>query len=135
MNVGTLYELLDRLPERCDDFTVRFTLHDRSQWIQPECWHIDEEGDLILTLWSQGEVPDEVQEYTVYGLKDLLAGHWNDNQDDEDDMVFDWRDVYVMDKDYDEYSDEEDTTYYDILNHRFSINWKRDRVDVFMAYN
>lgn len=36
MNAGTFYELLDRLPEKFDDFIVRFTLHDRSMWTQPE---------------------------------------------------------------------------------------------------
>ena len=135
MNVGTLYELLDRLPERCDYFTVRFTLHDRSEWIQPECFHIDDDGDLILTIWSKDEGPDKVNVFTVDRLKKLLDGYWNDTEDDEDEMVFNWRDIYVMGKDYDEYSDEEDTTYYDILNHMFSINWKRGRVDIFIDYN
>ena len=40
MTVGTLYKLLDRLPERCDDFVVRFTLFDRTNWIQPDCAEI-----------------------------------------------------------------------------------------------
>ena len=133
MNVGTLYELLDRLPERCDDFTVRFTLHDRTNWIQPEYGTVDVEGDLILTIWNDDDDHDD-EEYTVDGLKDLLDGYWNDDCD-ESQKIYDWREVYVRDVDTDEYTGEEDSTYYDILDDRFEINWKRERVDVFMEYS
>ena len=133
MNVGTLYELLDRLPERCDDFTVRFTLHDRTDWIQPECWRVDDDDDLILTLWNDDEDHDD-DEYTVDRLKDLLDGYWNDDCD-EGQEIYDWREVYVEDVETGEYTGEEDSTYYDILDDRFEINWKRERVDVFLEYN
>ena len=133
MSVGTLYELLDRLPERSDDFTVWFTLRDCSGRIQPECWRIDDDGDLLLKLWNDDEEHDG-DEYTVDRLKDLLDGYWNDEEDNEDECVYDWRDVYVADGHVDEYGDE-DYTYYDILDDRFEINWKHERVDVFMEYN
>lgn len=133
MNVGTLYELLDRLPERCDDFVVRFTLHDRTYWIQPECSHVDDEGDLILTLFKDDDDHDD-DEYTIDSLKDLLDGYWND-ECDEGQEVYDWREVYVMDIEAGDYYDYEDGDYYDILDDRFEINWKRGRVDIFIDYN
>lgn len=133
MNVGTLYELLDRLPERCDGFTVRFTLHDRTDWVQPECWRVDDEGDLILSVWNDGEDHDD-DEYTVDGLKDLLDGYWNDDCE-EGQEIYDWQEVYLEDVETDEYTGDEDSTYYDILEDRFQINWKRERVDAFMEYN
>ena len=132
MNVGTLYELLDRLPERCDYFKVRFTRHDRTEWVQPECWKVDD-GDLILSLWNDGEDHDD-DEYTVDGLKDLLDGYWNDDCE-EGQEIYDWQEVYLEDVETDEYTGDEDSTYYDILDDRFQINWKRERVDVFMEYN
>ena len=131
MNVGTLYELLDRLPERCDYFTVRFTLHDRSEWYQTECWHVDDDDDLILTRWYDD---DDHDAYTVDRLKDLLDGYWND-ECDEGQEVYVWRDVYFMSKVKDEYDDYTEGDYYDILDDRFEINWKRERVDVFIEYN
>ena len=138
MNVGTFYELLDRLPERCDDFKVRFTLHDRTNWIQPECWHVDDDGDLILTLWDDDEDHDD-DEYTIDRLKDLLDGYWND-ECDEDQEIYDWREVYIEDFEWigngDQYGPRDRcNTYYDILDDRFEINWKRERVDVFIEYN
>ena len=48
MNAATLYELLDRLPKRCDDFTVRFTLRDRAVWFQPDSWEIDDDNDVLF---------------------------------------------------------------------------------------
>ena len=130
MTVGTLYKLLDRLPERCDDFVVRFTLFDRTNWIQPECWYIDDDGDLILTIWGRdGDDDSDYNDYTVSSLKDLLDG----GEDDAEDSVESWQKVYVMDKDYDEDGDEDDT-WYDILDNRCFINWKRERVDALMEY-
>ena len=120
MNVGTLYELLDRLPERCDDFIVRFTLRDRSEWIQPDSWEIDADNDLLFELYD-----DDCERYTVCDLKDIL--------DDED--VYADADVYVKDEEEDEYTGDKTETYYDVLDDRFEINWKRERVDVFMEYN
>ena len=122
MKAATLYELLDRLPERGDDFMVRFTLHDRSEWIQPECWCIDNDGDLLLELWNDDDNHDG---YTVCDLKAIL--------DDED--VYADLEVYVKDEEDDEYTGDIDETYYDVLDDRFEINWKRERVDVFMEYN
>lgn len=107
-----LHELLDRLPYACDDFKVRFTLRDRSVWIQPEGWHIDDDGDLILDAEN-----DDGVVYSVYELKDLL--------DEGGDSDFNYgSDVYIYDND--------DGPFYEPLDERFYINWKRERVDVFM---
>ena len=123
MNVGTLYELLDRLPESCDDFTVRFTPRDRSDWIQPECWRVVEGDCLILTVWDDGEGHDDDNQ-TVDRLKDLLDGYWNDECEEEDEVYF-YQYVYV----------ECDGIWHDILDDRFEINWKRERVDIFVSYD
>ena len=130
MNVGTLYELLDRLPERCDDFIVRFTSHDRSYWFQPGCegWIVDEDRDLLLSLWGE-DAADDV--YTVYQLKDLLGGCYNDECADGQE-IGDWMKVYVERVVLGDDCDVEDRVYYDVLDDRFEINWKRGRVDVFI---
>lgn len=133
MNVGTLYEMLDRLPVRCDDFIVRFTSHDRSYWFQSGCegWIVDEDRDLLLSLWGE-DAADDV--YTVEQLKDLLEGYCNDECADGQE-VFDWMTVYiervVLDDDY----EVDDRVYYEILDDRFEVNWKRGRVDVFIEYD
>lgn len=38
MNGAELYEMLDRLPDACDDFIVRFTTRDRTEWVEPQAW-------------------------------------------------------------------------------------------------
>lgn len=127
MNVGTLYELLDRLPERCDDFTVRFTLHDRSEWIQPECWHVTVAGDLMLNVFDD----DYHEEFTVLRLKNILDGCENGGVDDngvEQEIYID-QDVFVVT------GEDEETDYCYIVNDRFEINWKRERVDAFIEYD
>jgi hypothetical protein len=125
MNVGMLYELLDRLPARCDQFKVRFSLVDRAFWIQSECWYVDEDDDLIFSIYTD----EDHEEFTVEEVKDILSGTWNDEYDDQD--VFDWQEVYIEDVDDDE-DDGEIKTYYEIIANRFQINWKRQRVDVFI---
>ena len=49
--------------------------------------------------------------------------------------IYDWREVYVQDIEEDEYGDYAGGDYYDVLDDRFEINWKRERVDVFIEYN
>ena len=38
MNGAELYEMLDRLPDACDDFIVRFTTRDRTEWVELQAW-------------------------------------------------------------------------------------------------
>ena len=120
MTVGELYELLDRLPYACDDFTVRFTTRDRGAWIQPECWRVDDDGDLILNLWQDGEGHDA---YTVDELKDLLDDDWSESDYDEP-LFWDSTDVYIHNND--------GGLFYSPQFARCYINWKRERVDVWM---
>lgn len=119
MNAAELYDLLDRLPYACDDFIVRFTTHDRTEWVQPEGWHCDDDGDLILAPHV-----DESSEMTVDRLKRLLDGGNNDwcysgNE------VYNEAIVYICDGDGDDYA-------WEPTFERFSINWKRERVDIWM---
>lgn len=120
MCVGEFYEMLDSLPEGCDGFDVRFTTHNRSVWIYPVGYHIDSDGDLCIN--SAYDADDNRDTYTVDDLKELLSGDWNN----ECEYVEDDMDVYAEYRDYDE------SEYYLVLNHRFWINWKRGRVDVFI---
>ena len=71
---------------------------------------------------NDGEDHDD-DEYTVDGLKDLLDGRWNDDCN-EGQEIDNWREVYV---------DMADGDLYNILRDRFEINWKRERVDVFIV--
>ena len=120
MTVGELYELLDRLPYACDDFKVRFTTRNRGKWIQPECWRVDDDGDLILTLWQDG---DDHEGYTVDRLKGLLDYDWDDSDYDEP-LFYDDANVYI--------SDDDGGPFYSPEFARCDINWKRERVDVWM---
>lgn len=120
MSVGEFYEMLDALPYRCGNFDVRFTTHDRSTWMKAVSCCVDSDDDLCL----QSKYDDEDNEacYTVNGLKELLSGEMNDGYDDVENSM----DVYA------EYRDYDDSEYHLVLNHRFWINWKRRRVDVFI---
>lgn len=123
MCVGEFYEMLDSLPEACDNFDVRFTTHNRSVWIYPDGYGVDGDGDLCIN--STYDADDNRDTYTVDDLKELLSGDWNN----ESDYVEDDMDVYA------EYRDYDGSEYYLVLNHRFWINWKRKRVDVFIQDN
>lgn len=120
MCVGEFYEMLDSLPEACDDFDVRFTTHDRSTWMAAVSYCVDSDGDLCL----QSAYDDEDNEcgYTVDDLKELLSGERNDGYDDVKNSM----DVYA------EYRNYDDSEYHLVLSRRFWINWKRRRVDVFI---
>ena len=55
MNAGTFYELLDRLPARCDNFRVCFTTHDRSESFIPTKWLINQSDDEVaICRWLKG---------------------------------------------------------------------------------
>ena len=92
---------------------------------------VDENRDLLLSLWGEDDAADV---YTVDQLKDLLDGYFNDVCADGQE-VFDWMKIYiervVLGDDY----EVEDRVYYDVLDNRFEINWKRGRVDVFIGCN
>lgn len=123
MCVGEFYEMLDSLPEKCDDFDVRFTTHNRSTWMHSFSYNVDGDGDLCIM--SAVDDDDNDDSYTVTDLKELLSGNWNTEYECvEDDM-----EVYA------EYRDYEGSEYHLVLNHRFWINWKRERVDVFIQDN
>ena len=128
MNVGTLYELLDRLPERCDYFTVRFTTHDRSVRIDTDGWTVNDNGQLLLTL--NDDYANEYN-YTVDSFKGLLAGYCNDRCEGGQE-IYDYQEMYVVTWPDDFF---DDTTWYNILDDRFEINWKRERVDVFIKFD
>lgn len=106
-----LFERLDELPKKCDDFLVRFTAANSDNWIQPEEWHIDDDGDLIFGLYDDGENHDD-EELTVADLKDILTG----GRDDGDAGVEEDTSIYVDDSDSD--------TYFRLLDEHFKIHWK-----------
>lgn len=120
MNAAELYDLLDRLPYACDDFIVRFTTHDRADWVQPEGWRCDDDGDLILL-----PIVDECDEMTVDDLKRLLDGDNNDSCSYGNEVYNDAT-VFICD------DDEDDDYAWEPTFERFSINWKRERVDIWM---
>ena len=126
MNVGTFYELLDRLPERCDFFDICFTFHDRSDRFWPHWWWVDSDNKLTLSYsFSDYEAGDE---FSVYRLKEILIGDENDECECGQE-VYDYMEVYAK-----KIFDDGEEIYFDIINDRFEINWKRGRVDVFIDY-
>lgn len=78
----------------------------------------DGDGDLIL--YYDSDCPDE--EYTVDSLKDVL----------DLDEVSGGTTVLVKIDDGEDEDGDPIWTYYDILDDRFEINWKRKRVDIFI---
>ena len=110
MCVGEFYEMLDSLPEGCDGFDVRFTTHNRSMWIYPDGYHVDNDGGLCINSSYDGDGNRDT--YTVEDLKELLSGDW----DNECVCVNDDMDVYA------EYCDYDENMYCPVLNHRFWIN-------------
>lgn len=124
MNAAELYELLDRLPDACDFFCVRFTTHDRTDYVQPEGWRCDDYGTLIL-LPNVDECADEIDEISVDNLKRLLSGGNNDWCSYENEVH---NDAAVVIR-----NDDKDNDYaWMPTSERFSINWKRKRVDIWM---
>lgn len=120
MNAAELYELLDRLPDACDYFTVRFTTHHRTWWVEPEGWRCDDDGDLILLPDLDG-VP-----YTVGHLQLLLDSGNNDCSWYTSAEVHNDATVFIRD------DDEDDDYAWEPTFERFSINWKRKRVDIWI---
>lgn len=116
MTARYLYEMLDRLPYGCDDFIVRFTTSGYVCWRQPTSWFIDDDQDLVLTTND-----DECM--TVAELKDLLCGELDDD-------VYTDASVYIQDYDADE--DYANDYAWQPCDWRMYINWKRERVDVWM---
>lgn len=124
MTAVELCEMLYRLPSACDDFTVRFTTHDRSVWVEPEGWRC--EGPNVLLLLSEvDEGADETGEMSVDDLKHLLEGG-NNNWCSSENEVYNRISVFIRDgNDYDSY------VYFPTFK-RFWVNWKRRRVDIWM---
>lgn len=110
-----LFERLDELPKKCNGFLVRFTAANSDNWIQPEEWHIDDDGDLIFGCIDDGENHDDEQ-LTVADLKDILTG----GRDDGDIGVEEDTSIYVDDPDSD--------TYFRPLDEYFKIHWKEGLV-------
>lgn len=67
--------------------------------------------------------------FTVYELKGILDGAWN-YECECGQEVYSNMGVYGRKMD-----DDGTSVYYDILADRFEINWKRNRVDVFIDYS
>lgn len=114
MNVGMLYELLDRLPDACDGFVVRFTPIDRSGWLDPESYSV-KHGVLFFEDGTTGTI-------CVAYMKDILDGMFNE-QAVESEEIYPDMDVMI---------DFGEAYYRNPLRKRFEINWKRERVDVFV---
>lgn len=129
MNAGTFYELLDRLPERCDFFDVSFTFHDRSYAYWALRWWVDDNHNLILEHTFTDHGVGDGEGFTVYELKGILDGAWN-YECECGQEVYSNMGVYGRKMD-----DDGTSVYYDILADRFEINWKRNRVDVFIDYS
>lgn len=111
---GDLLERLNDLPRKCNNFIVRSRDVDDDNWVQPELWYIDDDGDLVLGLYDDGE---DYHEYTVSDLKEILRGDVSDNNcntvEDETSVLIDRL-----------YND----GYYTPLDDWFHINWKKKRV-------
>lgn len=118
MYPAELYERLDRLPFDCDDFTVRFTTHNRGVWIQPKYSSYDGDGDLVF--WTSENADWEDEDLSVSDVKDML------DECDVDTRVF-----VRLGFEYGDYGFVE-ISYGRILDERFYINWKRRRVDIFI---
>ena len=112
-----LFERLDALPRKCNNFVVRFKDVDDDDWIQPECWHIDDDGDLVFDIYDDG---DDNYEFSVEDLKNILSGETTDNNDN---VVAEEMSVYI-----DISSD--DDNYRRPLDEYFRINWKKRRVEI-----
>lgn len=110
-----LFERLDELPKKCNGFLVRFTAANSDNWIQPEEWHIDDDGDLIFGCIDDGENHDD-EELTVADLKDILTG----GRDDGDTGVEENTSIYVDDPESDDY--------FRPLDEYFKIHWKEGLV-------
>ena len=112
-----LFERLDALPRKCNNFIVRFKDVEDDDWIQPECWHIDDDRDLVFDIYDDG---DDNYEFTVEDLKNILTGETTDNNDN---VVGEETPVYI-----DLGSD--DDNYRRPLDEYFRINWKKRRVEI-----
>lgn len=125
MTAAELCEMLDRLPSACDNFTVRFTTHDRSDWVEPEGWRCEGISTLILLSDADDEGADEIGEMSVDDLKHLLEGG-NNKWCTDGNEVHNSIAVFIRDgNDYYSY------VYYPTFK-RFWINWKQHRVDIWM---
>ena len=116
----TANDLLDRLndlPRKCKNFIVRFKDIDNGDWVQPECWYIDDDQDLILNIYDDG---DDHHEFTVNDLMNILTVG---TTDDYDNVVEEETPVYI-----DVNSD--DDNYRRPLDEYFRINWKEKRVEI-----
>ena len=112
-----LFERLDELPKKCDRFKVRFVAANSDYWIQPEEWHLDDDGDLLFGLIADGNNHDD-DELTIANLKNILTG----GCDEVDSGVEEDTCIYVNDPDSE--------VYYRLLDEYFHIRWKYRIVDI-----
>lgn len=116
MNVETFSEMLDRLPEACDFFNARFTTHDKTTWMKPDQFIIDDDGNIVF--WASDD--DDELTMTIEDLKDAL------NAVDDPSSA----EVYVS---FDVETGSEDDYYvHSVYRERFLIKWKSERVDIWM---
>lgn len=118
------YELLDRLPARCDNFRVCFTTHDRSESFIPTKWLINQSDDEVaICRWLKGG-SFIGSGFSVAQLKLRLNGTIDDGRT----YASSWMPVVFEDVN----QDDESISHYKLSRRRFEINWKRCRVDVFL---
>ncbi len=123
MNVGTLYELLDR-PARCDNFMICFTMHDRGESFIPTKWLINQiDNEVAICRWLEGG-RFIGSGFCVAQLKLCLNGTIDDGRT----YASSWMSVVFEDVN----QDDESIKHYNLSRRRFEINWKRQRVDVFI---
>ena len=117
--LNTASDLLDRLddlPPKCDNFVVRFKDEVSGEWIQPEYWEIDEDGDVILGIYND-TCDYEEDRLSIGDLKKILSGDILDNNDS---VVEDEMRVYI-----DIFWTDDDSDYCRPLDEFFPINWKK----------
>lgn len=106
---------MDELPKKCARFKVRFVSANSDNWLQPEEWHLGDDGSLIFGLIDDGNNHDD-DELTIADLKDILTG----GRDEGDFGVEEDSCLYVTDS----------GDYYRLLDEYFHIHWKYRIVDI-----
>ena len=103
------------MPKKCARFKVRFVSANSDNWLQPEEWHLGDDGSLIFGLIDDGNNHDD-DELTIADLKDILTG----GRDEVDFGVEEDSCLYVTDS----------GDYYRLLDEYFHIHWKYRIVDI-----
>lgn len=112
MTVNGLYELLDRLPRKCDDFIVRFVCDwDSGVHLEPTQFEEDHDYDCVL---GDHDKSQSEERFSVEEMKDFL---WNEITYADAKVFVDlpgWKEYFVPMN----------------CKTRPWINWKRKRVEV-----